>query len=75
MTALEKQLRVKFFDLNPEFEDRQLGHNTEECSFFYFFPNPSVEKSREKCQHCFSCSKLGQDIENHRDPDAPIEEN
>ena len=41
------------------FDDSQINHKTEECSFFYFFPNPNIEKCRANCIHCFGCSKLG----------------
>jgi hypothetical protein len=42
-----------------EFKDHQIALSTEECSFLYFFPNPNIEKVREKCLHCFGCSKSG----------------
>lgn len=46
-----------------------MASNYEECSLFYFFPNPNIEECRARCQACFGCSKLGQAIENQKDPD------
>jgi hypothetical protein len=59
LTAFAREIAKKYMDGNPEFEDSQIYHKTEEFSFFYFFPNPNIEKSRANCIHCFGCSKLG----------------
>ena len=62
--AFTRALAEKFLKGKPEFEELQISHKTEECSFFYFFPNPNINKTRADCRHCFGCSRLGQAIEN-----------
>ena len=73
LTAFSKELMKKNIKA-AEFDDQQLATSTEESSFFFFFPNPNIEQTRANCRHCFGCSKLGQAIENQRDPNDPVDE-
>ena len=50
---------------DSEFAEEQVGaKSVEDCSFFYFFPNPHIEERRACCKVCFGCSAEGQRIEN-----------
>ena len=45
---------------DSEFAEEQVAtKSVEDCSFFYFFPNPSIEERRAACKTCFGCSEEG----------------
>jgi hypothetical protein len=45
MNAFTKAIMNKFLKDKPEFEEMQISHKTEECSFFYFFPNSNIDNT------------------------------